>query len=95
MLTAQAMFGVLLPPGYAPRSWTEILRTASTNSYAVLGLLVLVIGLVLIIRARSWVKGVGAISVVTGAVLVVFVLRDIKAEIPSRRGVEQNNSISN
>jgi hypothetical protein len=91
----QAIFVFFLPPGYAPRSWAEVLRTASTNFYALLGLLVLVIGVVLIIRARSWVKGAGAISVVAGAVLLTFVLHDIKAEIPSRRGVEQNNSISN
>jgi hypothetical protein len=95
MPTAQVMFGIFLAPGYAPRSWTEVLRTASTNAFALFGLLVLVTGLVLLIRAKAWAKGVGAISVVAGAVLVVLVLRDIRAEIPSHRGVEQNHSVSN
>lgn len=95
MLIAQAVFGILLAPGYAPRSWTEVLRTASTNPFALFGLLVLVIGLVLLIRAKAWAKGVGAIPVIAGIVLVVLVLRDIKAEIPSHRGIEQNPSVSN
>jgi hypothetical protein len=95
MPIAQVMFGIFLAPGYPPRSWIEVLRTASTNAFALFGVLVLLIGLVLLTRARAWAKGVGAISAVAGAVLVVLVLRDIKAEIPLRRVVEQNHSISN
>ena len=95
MRLAYAMFGIILAPVYAPRSWTEVLRTASTNAFALFGLLVLVIGLVLLIRAKAWAKGAGAVAVVAGAVLVVLVLRDIKAEIPSRRDIEQNQSVSN
>ena len=89
------MFGILLSPGYAPRSWPEVLRTASTNAFALFGLLVLVIGLVLLLRARAWARGVGAISVVAGAVLIALVLNDIKAEIPSRVDTEQRPSVSN
>jgi uncharacterized membrane protein len=90
------MFGILLALDYAPRSWPDVLRTASTNAFALFGLLVLAIGLVLLVRAKAWAKGVGAIAVVAGAVFVGLVLRDIKAEIPSRRGdIEQHPSVSN
>jgi hypothetical protein len=92
---AQAILVTLLPLGYAPRSWSDVLRTASTNAFALFGLLVLAIGLVLLIRARAWGKGAGAIAVVAGTVLVVLVLRDIKAEIPARRDIEQHPSVSN
>ena len=81
----QAMFGILLALGYVPRSWPDVLRTASTNAFALVGLLVLAIGLGLLIRAKGWAKGVGAIAVVAGCVLIVLVLNDIKAEIPLRR----------
>ena len=90
------MFEILLPLGYTPRSWPDVLRMASTNAFALFGLLVLVIGLGLLIRAKAWAKGVGAIAIVAGALLVVLVLRDIKAEIPLRRGdIEQHPSGSN
>lgn len=95
MPLAYAMFGNILAPVYAPRSWTEVFRTASTNAFALFGLLVLLIGLVLFIRTNSWAKGAGAIALVAGAVLVVLVLRDIKAEIPSRSDIQQNHSVSN
>jgi hypothetical protein len=90
------MFVILLVLRYTPRSWPDVLRTASTNAFALFGLLVLGIGLVLLIRAKAWAKGVGAVAVVAGAVLVLLVLRDIKAEIPSRRGdIDQHHSVSN
>ncbi len=85
---------ILLVLGYVPRSWPDVLRTASTNAFALFGLLVLTIGLVLLIRAKAWVRGVGAMAVVVGAVLLVLVLRDIKAEIPSRADTEHNPSVS-
>ena len=94
MLIAQVMFGILLASGYARRSWTEVLRVASTNPFALFGLFSVAIGFLLLIGARAWAKGAGAIFAVAGAVLAVLVLRDIKAEIPLRWGIEQNHSIS-
>jgi len=92
---AQGMLGTLLSVGYAPRSWPNVLRTAGTNPFALLGLLVLVIGLVLLIRAKVWAKSIGAIAVVAGAILLVQVLHDIKVEIPSRVDTGQHPSVSN
>ena len=93
--SAQAVFGILLAIGYAPRSWPEVLRTASTNAFALFGIVVLLVGLGLLIRAKGWAKGFGAVAVVAGVVLVVLVLNDIKAEIPGRRDVEQHPPVSN
>jgi uncharacterized membrane protein len=93
--SVQAMFGTLLSLGYTPRSWPDVLRTASTNAFALFGLVVLVIGLGLLIRAKRWAKGVGALAVVAGAVLLVLVLDDIKAETPSRRDSEQHPPVLN
>ena len=95
MLSVQAMFGTLFAPSYAPRSWPDVLRTASTNAFALFGLLVLVTGLGFLIRARGWAKGVAAVAVVAGAVLIVLVLEDIRAEIPLRRTIEQHPPVSN
>lgn len=39
MPLAYAMFGIILAPVYPPRSWTEVLRAASTNDFALFGLL--------------------------------------------------------
>jgi hypothetical protein len=91
----QTMFGTLLALGYAPRLWSDVLRTAATNAFALFGLVVLVIGLGLLIRAKGWAKGVGALAVVAGSVLIVLVLKDIKREIPSRRDIEQHSPVSN
>lgn len=95
MVLAYAMFGLSFAPVYAPRSWTEVLRAASTNAFALFGLLVLAVGLVVLIRTKAWAKGAGVIAMVAGAVLVVLVLRDIRVEIPSRRDIQQNYSVSN
>ena len=92
--SVQTVFGILLALGYAPRSWPEVLRAASTNYFALLGFVVLVIGLGFLIRAKGWAKGVVAVALVAGAVLLVRVLHDIKAEIPSRRDIEQHLPVS-
>ena len=92
---AQAMFGTLLAVGYAPRSWPDVLRTVGANPFALFGLLVLVIGLVLLIRGRVWAKSVGAIAVVAGTVLLVQVVHDIRVEIPSRADTGQHPSVPN
>jgi len=89
------MFGTLLALGHAPRPWPDFLRTASTNAFALFALVVLVIGLGLQLRANGWAKGVGAPAVVAGAVLLVLVLNDIEAEIPSRRDIQQHSPVSN
>jgi hypothetical protein len=93
--SVQAMFGTLLAPSYAPRPWPDVLRTASTNAFALFALVVLVIGLGFLIRAKGWAKGVGALAVVAAAFLLVLVLKDIKAEIPLRRDIEQHPPVSN
>jgi hypothetical protein len=90
----QRVFGIVLAPSYAPRSWPEVLRVASTNYFALLGFVVLVIGLGFLIRAKGWAKGVGAVTLVAGVVLLVRVLHDIKAEIPARRDIEQHLPVS-
>ena len=77
MAFAQAMLGILLAVGYVPRSWPDALRTASTNAFALFGLLVLVMGLVGLIQAKVWAKSVGALAVVASTIL-------LKEEMPSR-----------
>jgi hypothetical protein len=87
------MFATLPALVYTPRSWPEVLRTASTNAFALFGLLVLVIGLGLLIRAKGCAKGIGAVAMIAGAVLIVLVLHDIKREIPGRVDPGQHPSV--
>lgn len=95
MPSVEAMFGTLLSPTYASRPWPDVLRTASTNAFALFALAVLVIGLSFLLRAKGWAKGVGALAVVAAVFFLLLVLKDIRAEIPLRRDIEQHPPVSN
>lgn len=77
-----------------PRSWPEVLRVAATNYFALFALAVLLVGFWLLFRVKGWVKAAGALAILDGAALLVLVLRDIKAEIPSRRDAGQQSPIA-
>jgi hypothetical protein len=62
----------------ATSSWPEIIKAASTNGYALFGLVVLVVGLGLLIGAKDWAKVVGALALIAGAILVIFGLSNVK-----------------
>jgi peptidoglycan/LPS O-acetylase OafA/YrhL len=79
---------------WGPRSWPDILRAASTNYFALFGLVILIVAVGLLVRTKGWPRAAGVVALVAGVVLLVRVLSDIKAEIPSRRDIDQRPTSS-
>jgi hypothetical protein len=82
------------PTIQTPLSWPEVLREALTNYFALFAVVLLLVGFWLLFRAKGWVKAAGALAILAGAALLVLVLRDIRAEIPSRRDSGQHFPMS-
>jgi hypothetical protein len=66
----------------AASSWPDIIKAASTNGFALFGLVALVVGLGLLIGAKDWAKVVGAVGLIAGAVFVILGLREVKSQDP-------------
>jgi hypothetical protein len=74
-----------------PRSWPEVLRTALTNYFALFALVILVSGPLAVVPSKKLGQGCGSTRYLCRGCFTGLVLRDIKAEIPSRRATVQQS----
>ena len=75
--------------GLPSRPWSEVLKVAATNYYALIAFAFILVGFWFSFGTRVWRKIVGTLAVLAGAALLIAVLKDIRREIPLRRNSGQ------